>query len=102
MEAAAKGDITALQKLREDGHPWNTYVCMAAAEQGHLEVLQYLRANNCPWDEWTTWVAAKNRHVEVFKWAIANRCPWSEPAFREAKQGGFLTVLTGLPEGEEF
>ena len=68
-----------LQKLRREGHPWNTEVQQCGAWAGHLHVLQYALAQGCPWS-WDVCEAAARHggHTEVVDWAVrmreADRC----------------------------
>ena len=43
--------------------------------RGHLEVLKWARENGAPWDEWICAHAAEGGHFEVLKWARENGAP---------------------------
>jgi hypothetical protein len=73
--AAEKGDLSALQRLRDKECPWNVLRCAYAAEGGHLEVLQWLREHDCPWDRRTCRLAALRGHLRVLDWSLDNGCP---------------------------
>jgi len=90
-EAAARGNLDQLKKLREDGYPWNKYTCANAAESGHLDVLQWARENGCPWDENTCTYAAW--HLDVLQWARKHGCPWDMWTCGYAVHTGQLETL---------
>ena len=91
--AARNGDLEDLKALRAEDSPWDEETCAGAAKGGHLEVLKWARANGCLLDALTCSIAAKGGHLEVLKWARANGCPWNEKTCSAAAEDGHLEVL---------
>jgi hypothetical protein len=50
MLPAINGDLSVLQRAREDECVWNRYTFAAAATCGHLSILKWARENGCEWD----------------------------------------------------
>lgn len=73
--ALAGGQLEALQWLRANGCPWDSFTCSAAAEGGHLALLQWARANACAWDAWTAACIAKGANSALLQWARDSGCP---------------------------
>lgn len=53
----------------------NFDVCQAVASKGNLEALQMLRQYGSPWNSQTYLAANQNCHFEVAHWAKENGCP---------------------------
>ena len=111
-QAAKAGDLELLQKLRREGHPWNTEVQQCGAWAGHLHVLQYALAQGCPWS-WDVCEAAARHggHTEVVDWAVrmrdADRCEACgnggsmEESSGVASSGPAAAAATGTVEVKE-
>ena len=82
-----------LQWARDNGAPWNEYVCIRAAEGGHLQLPQWARANGAPWCEETCAKAARGGHLQLLQWVRANGCGWSDRTCHEAAKHGHLHIL---------
>ena len=104
--------MALLQKLRREGHPWNTEVQQCGAWAGHLHVLQYALAQGCPWS-WDVCEAAARHggHTEVVDWAVrmrdADRCEAygnggsMEESSGVASSGPAAAAATGAVEVKE-
>lgn len=93
-QAAAKGSVSILRYLREQGCPWNEETFAAAAGSGSFPVLRYLRKQGCPFDTTALTAAAKNGHSGVIKWLteVVN-CPRSPDAIAMACRFGKLKLV---------
>ena len=73
-QAARRGDLELLQKLRSEGHPWSEELGEAAALTGHCEVLRWAYAQGCPWDwDAVVQVATLANRKEIVAWAQLER-----------------------------
>lgn len=93
-QAAAKGSVSILRYLREQGCPWNEETFAAAAGSGSFPVLRYLRKQGCPFDTTSLTAAAENGHSGVIKWLteVVN-CPRSPDAIAMACRFGKLKLV---------
>ena len=75
--AASRGHVHILEWAKARGIPVNhrSEFCTAAARRGQLRALQWLRQNDCPWDGRVIEYALENGHEEVVLWARENGCP---------------------------
>ncbi|SOB74139.1 ankyrin repeat [Cedratvirus lausannensis] len=98
VHAVQARNLEFLKWLRENGCPWDEETCAFAAQDGNLEILQWARSNGCPWNEDTCTRAASKGHLEILKWAHANGCPWNKYTYQRAKEAGRLRVTRWLTE----
>jgi hypothetical protein len=87
------GTVRRLAWARENGCPWNEYVCSHAAAGGRLDLLQWARAGDCPWDARTCACAARGGYLAVLAYARAHGCAWDVDTCAWAAEGGHLEVL---------
>lgn len=78
--AIDNNNLEIFKWLKENGCPWDEFICCDAAAKNRLEILKWTRVQNppCPWDEDTCSEAAFGGHFEILKWARENNCPWDE------------------------
>ena len=96
--AAGDGNLRRLQRLHENGCPWDDWACSEAAEHGHLECLKYLHENGCPWDADTCTRAAEHGQLECLKYLHENGYPWDARTCIRAAEQGHLECLKYLHE----
>lgn len=68
--------LSLIARAKDNGCPFNEYLCAHAAKVGNLHVLKYLCDNGCPWGESTCTIAAKEGHLHILQWLHANGYPW--------------------------
>lgn len=99
-DAAAAGDIEALQKLRIAGACWSPSTCAVAASRGQLAVLQWLRAQDppCPWTARCYEFAVIGSQHKILEWLRAQDppCPWDGAASSSAVRAGAINILRWL------
>ena len=96
--AAAHGHQELVRWLcREGGFAMDEYVMREAAGRGDLELVQRLRGEGCPWDYWTCFHAVDQGRVEVLRWARENGCPWrADTRHKAAAKLGYTDDLGNL------
>ena len=91
--AAREGSLNILKWIRENGWPWDGFICCNAAYHKYLKILKWARKNNYPWDETTCQYAIGNGHLEILKWARENGCYWNWETCAHAARNGHLEML---------
>ncbi len=92
-------DFAILEHL--PGISWidDTEPCTDAARRGQVEYLKRLRAKGCPWDEYTASEAAASGCVETLDWVLKNGCPFdAEYCVVTANKAGHPHIIEWLEE----
>lgn len=71
---AAKGDLSALEKLRKEGVPWDSFTYYSAIRNNNLDVVKWLFQNGCPAGILTTLYAKQENKTEIYQWLVENGC----------------------------
>ncbi|AVK75268.1 Ankyrin repeat domain containing protein [Pandoravirus quercus] len=90
--AAAAGQNSVIQWVREQGRGVHATVCDTAAEHGQIHTIRWMRSTHCPWDEDTCAAAARGGQLATLQWLRANRCPWDRKTYRAAVEKGHHAV----------
>ena len=98
---ASKEDLASLRCLRDNGCPWDGYLCLLfASGVGHLPVAQYcVEEQSVALNDLVTSNSAMNGHLQVLKWARQNDCPWDSTKCRaDAERKGHAEVVNWIDE----
>lgn len=57
--------IENIKWAKENGCPWNEYICSKIASQGNLDVLKWAKENGYPWDKLCFSRASENGHLHI-------------------------------------
>lgn len=98
--AAYGGQLECLKWLRMNGAPWNEQACVSAAWGGHLECLKWLKSEGAPWNKYTCNHAAVGGHLDCLKWLRSEGDHWNEQACKFAAWGDHLNCLVWMRGGE--
>lgn len=87
--AASEGNLKLLQKLRQDGHPWDDSTCVEAALNGHYDLLTWAVSNGCCLSA-TVFVSVvyslKTTNLHILDWLKKVGCIWDIRALQMARE----------------
>jgi len=94
--AAARGDVSMMDQLRQHVCPWSAVVVSIAALNGYLDAVRWLIERGCPVSRDLPGITASMGHMHILRWLDVQGMEFSERTCAFAAESGDISVMQWL------